>query len=304
MIVALGPVFPPAEEILGEIRVFAEAQSLGPLLPEIEGLIVRGASLVDADLIAAAPRLRVIGRTGVGVEKVDLDAATRRGIPVVITPDAGAQAVAEGALALMLALTKRLPELDRIVREGRWHDRHEVELGDLDGATLGIIGFGRIGRRLAALARPLGMEILACDPYADDATSDLPTLVERSDFISLHAPLTVETRGLVDAALLARVKAGAILVNLGRGALVSSPDDLMRALDSGRLAGVGLDVFHEEPPDVSHPLFRHPRVVLTPHALGLTRRSRERIFREMSEAMAAVLRGERAPAVANPAVYE
>jgi phosphoglycerate dehydrogenase-like enzyme len=289
VIVATGPVHPVAEEILGPIEVSAEWRTL---LPEVEALIVRGDAQVTTEDLAAAPRLRVIGRSGIGVDNVAVDAARGRGIPVVVTPGAGARAVAEGALTLMLALVKRLPELDAAVREGRWSARDELELGELDGATLGIVGYGRIGRELADLARGLGMRVLAFDPAADEAATPLDVLFAESDVVSLHAALTDETRGLVNADLLARAKPGLVLVNTSRGAVVSSLDDLLGALDSGRLGAVGLDVFEEEPPDTSHALFAHPRVLATPHALGLTSRARERTFRAMAEGVAAVLRGE------------
>ena len=311
-IVATGPVFPPAPDLLrdfGELVVAPdddEAELL-PLVRDAVAVIARGGARIGARLIEEAPELRVIGRSGVGVDRVDVDAATRRGIPVVITPDAGAQAVAEGAIAMMLSLAKRLPLLDRATREGRWEERDRVEIGDFEGSTLGIVGLGRIGRRVAELARPFGMRVVAYDPFAEDAIDvelvDLPALFATSDFVSLHAPLTAETRGLVDESLLARARPGMILVNLSRGALIRSLDDLLAALESGRLAGVGLDVFEPEPPDVSHPLFRDPRVLLSPHALGMSRRAKERIFREMAEGMAAALRGERPPAVANPEIY-
>jgi phosphoglycerate dehydrogenase-like enzyme len=304
-VVSTGPVAPVAEQLLGPIAVAGD--DLRELARDAEALIVRGGSVVDAAMIDGAPRLRVIARTGVGLTEVDLEAATRRGIPVVFTPYAGARAVAEGALALLLALAKQLPLLDRVVREGRWHARDEVEIRDLEAATLGIVGFGRIGRELARLVEPFDARVLAYDPYVERANGvalvPLETLFAESDYVSLHAPLTEETRGLVDADLLARAKPGLILSNLARGALVRSPDDLLAALDSGRLAAVGLDVFEPEPPDLSHPLFRHPRVLLTPHALGLSRRARERIYREVAEGVLAVFRGDRPRAVANPEVY-
>ena len=311
-IVATAPVGAPAPELLAPFGNLVVAPddgeaTLAPLVRDAVALIVRGGSRVPATLIDAAPALRVIARTGVGTDLVDLEAATRRRIPVIVTPGAGANAVAEGALAMMLSLAKALPALDRVVREGRWRERDAVDVRDLEAARLGIVGLGRIGRRVAELARVFGMDVAAFDPYAsasgDVALLDLPALFERSEFVSLHAPLTDETRGMVDAALLERLPRGAVLVNLGRGALVRSLDDLLAALESGRLAGVGLDVFDPEPPDVSHPLFADPRVLLSPHALGLSRLSRERIFREVAEGVAAVLRGERPAAVANPEVY-
>jgi D-3-phosphoglycerate dehydrogenase len=313
-VLATGPVFPPAPEILapfGELVVAPDdtEATLLPLVRDAVALIARGGTRIGAGLIEAAPELRVIGRTGVGIDLVDLEAATRHRIPVVISAGAGTDAVAEGALAMIVALAKRLPLLDRLVREGRWRERDDVEICDLAGSTLGIVGLGRIGRRLGELARPLGMRVVAYDPYVEPGVVGvepvgLPDVFAESDFVSLHAPLNLVTRGMVDADLLAGARPGLVLVNLGRGGLVRSLDDLLAALESGRLGGVGLDVFDPEPPDLSHPLFRHPRVLLSPHALGWTPRARERTYREMAEGMAAVLRGERAAIVANPEAYE
>jgi phosphoglycerate dehydrogenase-like enzyme len=308
-IVSTGRVFPPAEEVLGEITVAPDPgeDSLLPLIGDAEVLIARGDATLSARLIDAAPALRVIGRTGVGVERIDVEAATRRGIPVVIAPNAGTQAVAEGALAFMLALAKDLPALDRAVKEARWAARDEADIWDIDGTTVGIVGLGRIGRRVAALVQALGARVLAYDPFVTETDAaelvELDTLFGESDYISLHAPLTPETRGLVDAKLLSMAR-GAVLVNLGRGGLISSLDDLLAALESGSLCGIGLDVFDPEPPDPSHPLFQHPRVLLSPHALGLSRQARRQLFTEVAEGIAAALRGERPRAVANPQIYE
>jgi D-3-phosphoglycerate dehydrogenase / 2-oxoglutarate reductase len=299
MIVATGPVHPVAEEILGPIEI----GDWRARLSELEALIVRGDTPVRAEDIAAAPRLRAIGRTGVGVDNVDVAAASARGIPVVIAPGAGARAVAEGALALALALLKRLPELGDTVRAGDWAARDRFELGDVAGATIGIVGYGRIGRELADLARAVGMHVLVHDPYVDEASTPLDTLFSNADIVSLHAPLTDETRGLVGPGLLSKAKPGLILLNLARGGLVSSLDDLHAALEDGRLGGVGLDVFDPEPPEPSHPLLSDPRVLVTPHALGFTRASREAIFRATAEGVAAALRGERPEHVANPELY-
>jgi D-3-phosphoglycerate dehydrogenase len=294
VIVATGPVHPVAEEVLGPIATGDWRAQLA----EAEALIVRGDAFVTADDIAAAPKLRVIGRSGVGVDNIDLAAAAARGIPVVIAPGSAARAVAEGALAFAFALLKRLPELGAAVRAGDWAARDRVEVLDVAGATMGIVGYGRIGRELGDLARALGMHVLAHDPDVDDAATPLDALFANAEIVSLHAPLTDETRGLVGPELLAQANPGLILVNTARGALVSSLDDLLAALESGRLGGVGLDVFEEEPPDPSHPLFAHPRVLLTPHALGLTRGAREAVFRAMAEGVAAALRGEPPPTVA------
>jgi D-3-phosphoglycerate dehydrogenase len=294
VIVATGPVHPVAEQILGEIVV----GDWRARLADAEALIVRGDADLTAEDLDAAPKLRVIGRSGVGVDRVDVEAARARGIPVVVTPGANARAVAEGALTLALALLKRVPELGAAVAARDWEARDRLAIRDARGATLGIVGFGRIGRELADLGRALGMQVLAHDPLVDDATTPLDALFENADVVSLHAPLTLETRGLVGPELLSRAKPGLVLVNTARGGLVSSHDDLLAALESGRLGGVGLDVFDEEPPDPAHPLFAHPRVLATPHALGQTVGAREAVFRAMAEGVAAVLRGDVPPNVA------
>ena len=315
-ILALGPVDALVADHLrpfGEIvEVGSGGQSLAEFLPLAIGLIARGSSVVDRRLITAAPRLRVIGRSGVGVDLVDLASASERHIPVVVTPNAGTNAVAEGALALILHLVKRLGPLTELVRDGHWAERESVDVGDLEGATLGIVGFGRIGRRLAELGKVLNMHVVACDPYGDPVTAaglgvelvDLERLAETADVISLHAPLTTETTRLIDDAVLAWVRRGTVLVNCGRGGLLDL-DAVHAALLDGRLAGVGLDVYEPEPPPPGgHRLFRHPAVVLTPHVLGLSRRARRRIFEEMAAGMAAVLAGGRAAHIANPEIYE
>lgn len=247
---------------------------------------MRGGHRFGAELIEAAPRLRVIGRTGVGLSEIDVEAAERRRIAIV-TAEGGAGAVAEGALTLVLALAKRLPQLDRAVKEGRFATRDEADVLDAEGMTLGIVGYGRTGRALARLAEAIGMSTVAYDPFVGEATLD--ELLERADALSLHAPLTDETRGLVDAVFLERLRPGAILVNLARGGLVRSLDDLLAALDSGRLSGVGLDVFDPEPPDHAHPLFSHPAVLCTPHALGLSRRAKANLARQCAEGIRSVL---------------
>lgn len=269
-------------------------------LPDAVGIVARATAVIDADVLSAAA-LRVVGRSGVGVDRVDLAAATRRGIPIVITPNAGTRGVAEGTLALMLHLVKRLAPLTALVREGRWAQRDSLPLGDLDGATLAVIGYGRIGRRVAELAAAFGMRVLASDPYADDADVELHDALAAADVISLHAPLTPETHGLIGTEALRHVRRGTVLVNCGRGGLLDL-DAVHAALVDGRLGGVGLDVFDPEPPP-GHPLFQHPDVVLTPHVMALSRRARALVFEEMAEGMDAVLSGGRAPFVANPDVY-
>jgi phosphoglycerate dehydrogenase-like enzyme len=212
VVVALGAVDPTlATEVLGD-RIQFVAQPGPEDLANAEGAIVRADAVVDGALLARAPRLRVLARTGVGVDLVDLEEASARGIAVVITPGAGTRAVAEGVLAHALHLVKRLAPLTRLVREGRWAERAGVAVGDLDGATIGIIGYGRIGRRVGELAAAFGMRVLAHDPIspppADVDRPDLGELAEASDVLTLHAPLTAATYHLVDARLLGRVRPG------------------------------------------------------------------------------------------------
>jgi D-3-phosphoglycerate dehydrogenase len=302
VVVALGAVDPRlVSEVLGGSVEFV-AQPGPEDLAVAEGAIVRADAVVDGALLARAPRLRVLARTGVGVDLVDLEEASARGIAVVITPGAGTRAVAEGVLAHALHLVKRLAPLTRLVREGRWAERAGVAVGDLDGATIGIIGYGRIGRRVGELAAAFGMRVLAHDPIspppADVDCPDLEELAGASDVLTLHAPLTAATHHLVDAGLLSRVRPGAVLVNCGRGGLLDL-DAALAALESGRLGGIGLDVFDPEPP-AHHPLFDHPNVVLTPHLLGLTRRATAATFAAAARGVTDVLAGRRPPALANP----
>jgi D-3-phosphoglycerate dehydrogenase / 2-oxoglutarate reductase len=302
VVVALGAVDPTlVTEVLGNSIQFV-AQPGPEDLAIAEGAVVRADAVVDAALLARAPRLRVLARTGVGVDLVDLEEASARGIAVVITPGAGTRAVAEGVLAHALHLVKRLAPLTRLVREGRWAERTGVAVGDLDGATIGIIGYGRIGRRVGELAAAFGMRVLAHDPIspppAEVDCPDLGELAGASDVLTLHAPLTAATHHLVDAGLLGRIRPGAILVNCGRGGLLDLGAALA-ALESGRLGGIGLDVFDPEPPP-HHPLFDHPNVVLTPHLMGLTHRATAATFAAAARGVTDVLAGRRPPALANP----
>jgi len=233
-------------------------------------------------------------------------AATARGIPVLYAPGAGTTPVAEGAFALILAAAKRLGELGEVVRAGRWAARYDVETFDLHGAVLGVIGLGSIGREVARLGRAFGMRTVAADPFARAEAGvvlmELDDVVGCADVISLHCALTDSTRALVDRRLLERFKRGAILVNVARGAIVESDDILLEALESGRLSAVGLDVFAAEPPDPAHPLLAHPRVVCTPHAVGLTAHWNARVFEALVEGIGAVLDGGTPEHVVNPEV--
>jgi phosphoglycerate dehydrogenase-like enzyme len=302
VVVALGAVDPTlVADVLGDTIDFV-AQPGPEDLANAEGAIVRADAVVDAALLARAPRLRVLARTGVGVDLVDVGEANARGIAVVITPGSGTRAVAEGVLAHALHLVKRLAPLTRLVREGRWAERAGVAVGDLDGATIGIIGYGRIGRRVGELAAAFGMRVLAHDPIspppAEVDCPDLGELAEASDVLTLHAPLTEATHHLVGTSFLTRIRCGAILINCGRGGLLDL-DAALAALESGRLGGIGLDVFDPEPPP-HHPLFDHPNVVLSPHLMGLTHRATAATFAAAARGVTDVLAGRRPVALANP----
>lgn len=267
------------------------------------GAIVRADAVVDRALLGRMPNLRVLARTGVGVDLVDVVAATERGIAVVITPGSGTSAVAEAVIGMALHLAKRFGPLTNLVRSGGWSQRHQVAVGDLEGSTIGIIGYGRIGQRVGHLARAFGMRVLAYDPVTnapdDVRCARLSDIAASSDVITLHAPLTEDTRHLVSRRFLTAVKPGTLLINCGRGALIDA-DAVLDALQSGRLSGVGLDVFEPEPP-AHHPLFDHPDVVLTPHLMGLSRRATAATFADAARGVADVLAGRRPAALANPA---
>jgi phosphoglycerate dehydrogenase-like enzyme len=302
LVVALGTVDPAlVTDVLGDTVEFV-AQPGPEELANAEGAIVRADAVVDAALLARAPRLRVLARTGVGVDLVDVDEASARGIAVVVTPHSGTRAVAEGVLAHALHLVKRLAPLTRLVRDGAWAERSRISVGDLDGATIGIIGYGRIGRRVGELAAAFGMRVLAHDPSNPPPPEvdcpDLGELAGASDVLTLHVPLTEATYHLVGTGLLSRIRPGAILVNCGRGGLLDL-DAALAALHSGRLGGIGLDVFDPEPPP-HHPLFDHPDVVLTPHLMGLTRRATAATFAAAARGVGDVLAGRRPAALANP----
>lgn len=257
------------------------------------GAIVRAHIDLDAAAIDAMPALRVIARTGVGTERVDVRHAHSKGIPVIITPGSNSRAVAEGALAMMLTLVKSLPQLHAIVDENRWADRESITVGDIDGSTVGIIGYGRIGRRLAELVTALGARVIAFDPGTTVpdlmAVDSVDELLRQSDIVSLHVPLVDSTRHLINSRTLSLVKHGALLVNCGRGPLVDL-DAVNVALNSGSLGGFATDVFDDEPP-APHSVFAHPRTLLSPHVMGLSTRAAAETFRMAAQGIRDVLDG-------------
>ena len=307
-ILVTAPIPARASLLLGELGdVVVSAGELAREVADADVLVVRG-ERVDAACIRAGTRLRVIARTGSGVDNVDVAAATAAGIPVVNAPVAGAEPVAEGTWALITAAAKRLGELRACIEQDRWADRYALECLDLRGATLGVVGFGAIGAEVARLGTAFGMTVLASDPVFASAGAavvepvGLPELFERSDVISLHCPLNDATRGLVNRALLRRTRRTPILVNASRGPVVESDVLLLEALAEGWLSAVALDVFASEPLAPDSPLLDDPRVICTPHSIGLTRQWNDRVFASLRRDIAAVLAGVAPRHLVNPAV--
>ncbi|TVR24590.1 MAG: hypothetical protein EA396_01280 [Anaerolineaceae bacterium] len=245
-------------------------------VPSADALIIRSGTIADAELISAAPRLKVIARAGVGVDNVDLPAATQHGIRVMNTPDGNTISTAEHAFGLMLALARHIPQGHQSLLEGRW-DRKLFTGVELRGKTLGIVGFGRIGRALAARARAFEMHVITHDTFPDAMVADaigvdlvtLESLYRRSDFISLHANATPESYQMIDAGAIAIMKRGVRIINAARGALIDDAA-LAEAVRSGHVAGAALDVYHEEPPPADHPLLGLDGVLHTPHLAAST----------------------------------
>jgi D-3-phosphoglycerate dehydrogenase len=294
-----------------DLQVGRSRSELEAALAEADGLIVRSETRVDRALLAHGPRLTVVARAGVGVDAIDVDAATDAGILVLNTPGANTIAATEQTFALMLSLARRTPTAVAQLREGIW-DRKTLIGVELSGKTLGIVGLGRIGGNVATRAKAFGMTILAHDPYisppraeAFDATLvDLETLLRRSDFVTLHVPLTEQTRGMIDAAHLALLRPHAYLINCARGGLIAEAD-LLAALDAGTLAGAAIDVVAQEPPPpggTGAALHRHPKVFATPHLGGSTHEALARIATELAHDVARVLLGAPAATAVNAPV--
>jgi D-3-phosphoglycerate dehydrogenase len=276
---------------------------------EAVAVITRSAGL-DAAAMNAAPRLRAIGSHGVGVNAIDVEHATELGIPVFNTPDANRAAVAEHTFALMFAVARRLAEADHAARIVDFDFKYRMPLRDLSGKVLGIVGFGGIGRRVAAIAKAFGMRVLVTSKNADAATlrefgheaTDLDALLRRSDVVSLHRPLLPQSKELIGDRELQLMKPSAILVNTARGGLVDEAA-LVRALAKGTIAGAGLDVFASEEMTKSHPLLSAPNTVLTPHIAGSSAEALKRTAEQLVERLVAVFEGSPLDVV-NPTVWK
>jgi len=278
-----------------------------------DAIIVAGETFVTGEVMdRIGPRLRVIARPGIGVDRIDLDAATRRGIMVVNTPDGPTESTAEHTIALLLNLCKQVMTGDRILRTGHpFPTLAELVPGlEAAGAVLGLVGLGRIGSRVADIARVLGMKVLAFDPFITPERASMlgvelvPSLAEllpRAQVVSLHCPSTPETRHIMNAGTLSLMPRGSYLINAARGALIDEAA-LLDALRSGHLAGAALDVYDPEPPVTNHPLFTHPNTICTPHIGSYTTASVVRMRVMVCEQIASVLRGERPTNLVNSAV--
>ena len=281
----------------GRLEVVGPDSGLERAIAVIAGARVRW----DAAMLAGGPSVRVVSRTGIGYDNIDLDAARERGVTVCNAPEAPSVSTAEHTVALMMAATKRLRTTTAIADRGEKAPSVGIAL-ELDGCRLGLVGLGRIARRVAAVGHALGMEVIAYDPFIDAADSDGVRLVDldevfsTADVVSLHAPGGEATRHLVDAARLATMRLGAVLVNCARGSLVDQ-DALLGALESGQLGGAALDVTEPEPLPAGHPLLGREDVVVTPHVASSTAAGRRRLYEHAIDNALAVLEGRPATIV-------
>jgi D-3-phosphoglycerate dehydrogenase len=264
-----------------EVVVGAGRDELIAALGDAVALVVRSATLVDAEMIAAAPMLEVIGRAGVGLDNIDVEAATSRGIAVVNAPDASTISAAEHTMALLLAQARRIPEADASLRAGRW-ERSRLQGVELYGKTLGIVGLGRIGAHVAQRARAFGMRVVAFDPIVGHEQAEeigveltgFDDVLAEADFLTIHAPRSAETEGLIDREALAKMKPTARIINVARGGILDE-EALAGAIANGTIAGAAIDVFAAEPTTAS-PLFDFPQVVVTPHLGASTHEAQQR----------------------------
>jgi len=298
----------------GVARIAASHEVIGPdgwdsdaRLGETTVIVIRTTE-IGAALFDRMPNLRLIVKHGAGVDNIDIPAATARGVWVANTPGGeNSTAVAEGAVALMLGLLRRVREMDALVREGRFAERWQVRLGDLTGARVGLVGFGRIARCVAKICGAgFGCEVSAYDPFMSDedlrAAGVIPASLEQvmgCDVVSIHTPLTEGTRNLIGAAQLALMPGHGVIVNCSRGGIVNE-DALVAALTAGTIAGAGIDVFEAEPPPADHPLFALPNALLSPHVAGVTEAAMKHMALHVAEVIATVVGGGTPATLLNP----
>ena len=283
-----------------------ERETLLRSVADAQALIIRSGVTADAELIGRAPQLKAIARAGVGVDNVDLAAASARGIVVMNTPGGNTISTAEHTFGLMLAVSRHIPQGHQSLAAGRW-DRKAFTGVELKGKTLGIIGLGRIGQAIAARAQAFEMAVVAHDPYLPAAIAeainvpllDLDQVYARADYLTLHALVTDDTRGMINADTIAAMKDGVRIINAARGALINS-SDLAAALKKGKVAGAALDVYEQEPPPTSHPLIGLPNVVHTPHLAASTSDAQITVAVEAAQLVVDFLLHGKAANVCNP----
>ena len=255
------------------------------------GLIVRSETKVNAELISRMNEMEIIGRAGTGVDNIDVNAATRRGIIVMNTPGGNTISAAEHTMALMLSMCRNIPQANITLREAKW-ERKKFQGTELFGKTLGVIGLGKIGREVAARSKSFGMKIIGYDPLLSEETAsklgiellNLNTLFAISDIITLHVPLSSETKYLISSATLSKCKSGVKIINCARGGIVDEID-LVNAVDSGKVSAAAIDVFEKEPPDFSQRIFNHPKIICTPHLGASTEEAQEKVAIQIAEQM-------------------
>lgn len=270
-------------------------EELKKIIGSYDGLVVRSSTHVTADLLADALVMKVIGRAGAGVDNIDTESATRRGIVVMNTPGGNTISTAEHTVSMLLSLSRNIPQAFESLKQGKW-DRKKYIGTELHGKTIGIIGLGKIGREVAMSCQAFGMVTVGFDPIlaADVAGRmniemiSLEELYPRADFITVHTPLNDETKGLISDREIARCKTGVRIINCARGGIVDEKA-LLRGLESGKIAGAALDVFEQEPPE-DHPLLRHPRFIATPHLGASTEEAQEKVARQIAVQMADMLK--------------
>lgn len=299
------------EKFILEVANSGDPNEIYPLLQDANGIIVR-IGYLDRKVIMSLNNLEVIGRTGVGVDNIDLKAANERGIPVVVTPGANTRSVAEHTLTFILALSKDLKTNDMEVHRGNYNIRNNCKSFEVFGKTLGIIGFGNIGQEVARLCSSIGIKILVYDPFIKPKIVEdmgfqfaerLEMLLKKSDVISIHVPLTKDTIGMIGPKEFNIMKPSAIVVNCARGNIINEKA-LVEALKNNKINGVGLDVFSSEPIDNSNPILEFKNVITTPHIAGLTGEAFFSMSKMVADGVSAVLSGEKWPYVANKEAYQ
>jgi|SRR5579871_3747928 len=302
-------VFRAHPEIRAHVQTGMKPDELKRALKGVHALAVRSATKVTADVLEAADALRVVGRAGIGVDNIDVKAASRRGVVVMNTPSGNAVTTAEHALCLLLSLARHIPQATASMRAGKW-EKKRFEGTELCEKTLGVLGLGNIGRIVADRARGLKMRVVAFDPVTTEEAAAklgvelvaLDEVFRRADFLTIHTPLTPDTRGLVGADAFRKMKEGVLIVNAARGGIVDE-QALAHAIESGKVAGAALDVFVEEPPPRDHPLLKLEQVIATPHLGASTEEAQEKVALEVAEQLVAfLLRNEVRNAVNLPPV--